>query len=154
MSKCENEQGPTMPPCHAALSACARSVPIWQLLFARNLLADAAYKNNALVQRVRQLERWREVASHVLDAASEPPPPPPPSEDTFGLTRTKEAITKAVKDACELPAAERKRKLKLLKAKWHPDKHEVLKEMAEEVSKMINSCIDEMGGEDGEVDGA
>ena len=48
-----------------------------------------------------------------------------------------------------LPEDERKRKLKQLKAKWHPDKHEVLKEMAEEVSKMINSFIDECGGEDG-----
>jgi chromosome segregation ATPase len=121
-----------------------------ELMFARNLLADASMKNRALMHRVAQLERWREVASHVLDAQVEPPPPPPASEAdaAFGLSRTKEAIEKAVKDAMKLPLDERKKKLKLLKAKWHPDKHEVLKEMAEEVSKMINSCIDECGGED------
>ena len=121
-----------------------------ELFFSRNLLADASYANNSLLTRVRQLERWREVASHVIDSAASPPPPPPSSEsDTaFGLTRTKEAIEKAVREAAELPEDERKRKLKLLKAKWHPDKHEVLKEMAEEVSKMINSAIDEMGGDD------
>ena len=122
-----------------------------ELLFARNMLADASLKNRALLQRVAQLERWREVASHVLDSKIDPPPPPPSSETdgAFGLSRTKEAIEKAVKDAMALPEDERKRKLKQLKAKWHPDKHEVLKEMAEEVSKMINSCIDECGGEDG-----
>lgn len=122
-----------------------------ELLFARNMLADASLKNRALLQRVAQLERWREVASHVLDSKIDPPPPPPSSETdgAFGLSRTKEAIEKAVKEAMALPEDERKRKLKQLKAKWHPDKHEVLKEMAEEVSKMINSFIDECGGEDG-----
>ena len=60
-----------------------------------------------------------------------------------------EAIEKAVKEAMALPEEERNRKLKQLKAKWHPDKHEVLKEMAGEVSKMINACIDECSqGED------
>ena len=121
-----------------------------ELSIARIMLADSIQKNRALCARVAQLEHWREVASEVIDAQAAAPPPPPPSSETdsaFGLTRTKEAIEKAVKDAAALPEEARKRKLKQLQAKWHPDKHEVLKEMAEEVSKMINACIDECATE-------
>jgi len=99
---------------------------------------------------VRQLETWREVASQVLDSREvEPPPPPPASESdaALGLTRTKEALVAAVKEAAKLPPDERKRKFKQLKLKWHPDKHEVLKEMAEEVFKLISACIEEHGGD-------
>ena len=34
-----------------------------------------------------------------------------------------------------LPEAERRRKLNALRLKWHPDKHEVLREMATEVAR-------------------
>ena len=121
-----------------------------ELLLAHNLLADASYKNEALLRRVRQLEKWREVASQVLDSREVEPPPPPPASEAdaaLGLTRTKEAIVAAVKEAAKLPPDERKRKFKQLKLKWHPDKHEVLKEMAEEVFKLISACIEEHGGD-------
>lgn len=123
-----------------------------EITVARHMLDDASITNAHLARRCRQLEQWRQVASEVLDQQANAPPPPPPSSEAdarFGLTRTKEAIQKAVAEAAALPADERRRKLKQLKAKWHPDKHEVLKEMAEEVSKLINSCIDAIGGEDG-----
>ena len=115
------------------------------LRFAKEMLHDAAFRNDRLSQQVAALERWREVASHVLDARADGPPTPPPQSesDALGLSRTKEAVTKAVRDAAKLPAAERDKKLKQLKAKWHPDKHEVLKEMAEEISKLINAAVDE-----------
>merc|ERR1712054_433314 len=115
-------------------------------MFARTLIADGAHKNAVLLKRVQQLETWRAVASQMLDAMPEQPPPLPPSgeDETFGLQRTKDAIEKAVWEAAKLPNEERQRKLKQLRAKWHPDKHEVLKEMAEEVSKIINASIDEL----------
>ena len=45
-----------------------------------------------------------------------------------------------------LPEAERRRKLNALRLKWHPDKHDVLKEMAEEVTKMINEAVEQQEG--------
>ena len=59
-----------------------------ELLLAHNLLADASYKNEALLRRVRQLEKWREVASQVLDSREvEPPPPPPAAVFCSGVSR-------------------------------------------------------------------
>ena len=49
-----------------------------ELNFSQEMLADASYTNNALLTRVRQLERWREVASHVIDSGAHLPPPPRP----------------------------------------------------------------------------
>ena len=46
-------------------------------------------------------------------------------DSAFGLTKTKAAIEEAVHEACKLPAEERRKKLKALRLKWHPDKHEV-----------------------------
>ena len=45
----------------------------------------------------------------------------------------------AVRDASQLPEADRRKKLNALRLKWHPDKHEMLREMAEEVRTSTNS---------------
>ena len=74
-----------------------------------------------------------------------------PKEDehsALGLTRTKEAVMKAVGEAAKMPVDERRKKLRQLRLKWHPDKHDVLKELAEEVTKLINQAVDEIGGEE------
>ena len=116
-----------------------------QLHFAEMMLADASRKNNALRQRVSQLESCLvRLMATSADAEAVKVPAEPEAESAFGMTKTKEAIEKAVKDAASLPADERRKKLKALRLKWHPDKHEVLREMAEEVTKMINKCIEEM----------
>ena len=47
-----------------------------------------------------------------------------------------------MKEAAALPQDEKNKKIKQLRLKWHPDKHEVLKEMAEEVTKIINECVE------------
>ena len=62
------------------------------------------------------------------------------------LARARDAIEEAVKEASALPASERRRKLNALRLKWHPDKHEVLGEMAEEVTKLINEAVERHGG--------
>lgn len=66
---------------------------------------------------------------------SQEPSTPPPTEkcNVFDLSRTKQAIEQAVRDASQLPEAQRKKKLNALRLKWHPDKHEILREIAEEV---------------------
>lgn len=125
-----------------------------ELYMTRDLLADACGRGERAVQRVRQLEEV--LARLVLDTPAAAAPPPPPREDddsAFGLTRSKEAIVKAVHDAAKLPSAERRKKIRALRLKWHPDKHETLKELAEEVTKLINVCVDEIGGEDGPTAG-
>ena len=49
-----------------------------------------------------------------------------------------------MREAWKKPEDERRRRIKALRVKWHPDKHEVLSEMAQEVTKMINDCVDRM----------
>ena len=61
----------------------------------------------------------------------------------LGMTHTRNAIEAAVKEAAALPEDERKRKIRGLRAKWHPDKHDILKEMTSEVTKLINAAVDE-----------
>lgn len=65
-----------------------------------------------------------------------------PEQPLFGLSNTRNAIVEAVKEAASLPTEERNKKIRSLRAKWHPDKHDVLKDMASEVLKMINEAVD------------
>ena len=51
-------------------------------------------------------------------------------------------VRQAVRDASKLPEYERRKKLNALRLKWHPDKHEVLREMAEEVRATIGTTVD------------
>ena len=110
------------------------------------MLQDASHSNDALRARALKLEEM--VKLLIATAPRELPvpaaPPPMAEESSFSLTKTRQAIEEAVKEAAQLPADERRRKLKALRLKWHPDKHDVLKEVAEEVTKVINACIEEM----------
>lgn len=117
------------------------------------LLSDSAARGARACRRVAELEK---VVAQLLAAMPEASPrvaPPAKEADddsAFGLSRTKEAVKKAVAEAAKLPLDERRKTLKKLRLKWHPDKHDVLKELAEEVSKMINEAVDEadLGGGD------
>ena len=62
------------------------------------------------------------------------------------MANTRAAIEKAVAEAAKLPESQRSKKLNALRLKWHPDKHDVLKEMAEEVTKMINEAVEQQEG--------
>lgn len=123
-----------------------------ELAFVKGLLSDAALKNDALRSRVHQLELV--VQKIILTAPEMAPQAPPPAQadSALGLAKTREAIEKAVKEAAALPGPERRKKLRALKLKWHPDKHEHLKEMAEEVTKMINQIVHELGADKDEDD--
>ena len=67
-------------------------------------------------------------------AASEP--------EGFNLQQTRAAVEEAVREAAKLPEEECKKKIRALRLKWHPDKHEVLKEIASEVTKCINEAVE------------
>ena len=73
-----------------------------------------------------------------------------PRDSAFGMTHTRAAIEAAVREASRLPEPERRKKLGQLRLKWHPDKHEVLKEMATEVTKLINDAIEQLESEEKE----
>jgi len=51
-------------------------------------------------------------------------------------------IKKAVDEAYTLQPNERKKKLRDLRMRWHPDKNPMLRELADEISKIINSEIE------------
>ena len=53
-------------------------------------------------------------------------------------------IRKTLKDAQALGEKERKSRVRALQLRFHPDKNPVLKEMATEVTKIINTCAAEM----------
>ena len=83
------------------------------------------------------LERERRPVAEASPPASASAEPP-----GFNLSHTRIAIEEAVKEAAKLPEEERKKKIRALRLKWHPDKHDVLKEMANEVTKMINEAVE------------
>ena len=69
----------------------------------------------------------------------------------LGLANTRAAIEKAVAEAAKLPESQRSKKLNALRLKWHPDKHEHLREMATEVTQIINETVQRLidcGGSD------
>ena len=55
----------------------------------------------------------------------------------FDLSKTKVAIEEAVREASKLPEEQRRKKLNALRLKWHPDKHEMLREIAGEVRSHV-----------------
>ena len=110
------------------------------------MLTDAAEHIRHLSERSRKLEKLVErllAESHARsDAAQAELREATPRNEAFGMTRTRAAIETAVREAAALPEAERRKKLNALRLKWHPDKHEVLREMATEVTKMINEAVE------------
>ena len=134
------------------------------LLTARNAhLETTIGQLVAECQDVLQKQQWQEqLIRHAQQASAEQ------QEQWDRATRdrkegealgaqTRCAIQKAVAEAAALPEAERKKKIRSLRLKWHPDKHDLLKEMASEVTKMINEEVEAMeanlGGHDQEATG-
>lgn len=62
----------------------------------------------------------------------------------FDVNKITEEIRKILKDAQALGEKERKSKVRALQLRFHPDKNPVLKEMATEVTKIINTCAAEL----------
>ena len=59
------------------------------------------------------------------------------------LMRVREELTQSVKECFRsgIPEAERSSKLANLRKRWHPDKNPVLKELAGEVTKLLNDEV-------------
>ncbi|KXZ43143.1 hypothetical protein GPECTOR_100g15 [Gonium pectorale] len=70
----------------------------------------------------------------------------------FSLASIRAAITAAVAEAAACGEEERRRRVRQLQLRWHPDKNPVLTEFATEVTKMINEAVAAMeaaGGQSG-----
>jgi hypothetical protein len=59
----------------------------------------------------------------------------------FAVDSIKKAIETALEEIKDLPEDERKKQIKALRLRWHPDKNPVLTEFATEVSKIINGAV-------------
>lgn len=115
------------------------------------LLQDVYHDNSRLRARNRALEQGlatlldereeRFVAAGGNGAAAEAATAAA-AEQGLNMANVKTAIEAAVAEAASMPEEERKKKIRALRLKWHPDKHDVLKEMASEVTKIINEAVE------------
>ena len=64
----------------------------------------------------------------------------------FNLESTRRDIEEVVREAAAGSEDECRRKIRQLRLKWHPDKHEVLKGIAEEVTKIIHEAVQKYCG--------
>ena len=118
-------------------------------------LKDACVQMETTIRLLsgRLRERTRQGPGQQEDSSSPSPTEEPRTSEQssqqpfFGLAHTRSAIFAAVKEAAALPAEERNKKIRSLRAKWHPDKHDVLQDMASEVMKMINEAVDQYLGD-------
>ena len=115
-----------------------------QELLVKDILGELRHlrARNAMLERMTSA-----MHDHLEREAARGPSPPHQQEAAaaaggFDLSNVRTAIEAAVKEAAALPQDEKNKKIKQLRLKWHPDKHEVLKEMAEEVTKIINECVE------------
>ena len=67
-------------------------------------------------------------------------------DDSKILKEAAADIKKHVEEAYQLPAAEKKKKLRDLRMRWHPDKNPMLRSLADEISKIINTEIQRCRG--------
>merc|ERR1711904_760986 len=58
--------------------------------------------------------------------------------DAFSLKKVTQDVKDSIAEACKLPAAERKKALRDMRMRWHPDKNSMLKEFAAEIFKIVN----------------
>ena len=64
--------------------------------------------------------------------------------EALSLKKIQQGVREAIAEACKLPQAEKKKALRDLRVRWHPDKNKMLKEFATEVSKIINDELELM----------
>lgn len=72
--------------------------------------------------------------------------------EAFSMAKITQDIRDAISEACKLPATEKKKALRELKLRWHPDKNKVLKDFASEVTEIINDELEAMEKEPPIVD--
>lgn len=59
----------------------------------------------------------------------------------FAMDHITKSIETAVEEIKEMPEDDRRKQIKALRLRWHPDKNPILKEFATEVSKVLNAAV-------------
>jgi len=95
------------------------------------MLQDALTYIDQLEEVVRQHLKQQRTKASTVEAV-------PSNTDSMQIRR---AIEQAVADAYSCEPEARRKRIKALRLKWHPDKHQVLRGLAEEVTKLINEAI-------------
>ncbi|GIL90549.1 hypothetical protein Vretimale_17499 [Volvox reticuliferus] len=119
------------------LSGCYADVDALQAT-----LADSAVYVRFLRKRLLELE--------LLAARQQQQQPGPAdkggggSSGVFSLASIRTAIQAAVAEAAKCSEEERRKRIRQLQLRWHPDKNPVLTEFATEVTKIINEAVAEM----------
>mmetsp|Transcript_15584 Transcript_15584/g.33804 ORF Transcript_15584/g.33804 Transcript_15584/m.33804 type:complete len:277 (+) Transcript_15584:130-960(+) len=106
-------------------------------------LSDSAVYVRYLRKRVLELEmeHTRNAARSMLGGDRSHGSEGSQAGGVFSLHSIKTAIQEAVQDACKCDEDEKRRRLKQLQLRWHPDKNPVLAELATEVTKLIHEAV-------------
>jgi hypothetical protein len=64
--------------------------------------------------------------------------------EVFSLAAVREAVAAEVARAAQCPEEERRRRIKQLRLRWHPDQNPMLTGLATEVTKMINAAVERL----------
>lgn len=102
-------------------------------------LADSAVFVRYLRKRVMELELEKSTAVSKAAAAQRNKD----AEDAFSLAKVRASVKSAVQEAMAHHEEERKKRIRALQLRWHPDKNPVLRDIATEVTKIINETVAE-----------
>ncbi|MEW5300309.1 MAG: hypothetical protein WDW36_003248 [Sanguina aurantia] len=115
----------------------------------QSTLTDSAVYVRYLRKKVLELEmanaRMAARAHAQEQRCNAPPPQHSVQEGSTSTASIRASVFAAVAEAFSCSEEERKRKLRQLQLRWHPDKNPVLADLATEVSKMINEAVARMG---------
>lgn len=103
-------------------------------------MSDSAVYVRYLRKRLLELELQQHDAA-ASRAKSSAPAPGQVDHEVFSLSSVKAAVADAVRDACQHGEQERKRRLRQLQLRWHPDKNPMMKDLANEVTKLLLEAI-------------
>lgn len=116
-------------------------------------LADSALYVRYLRKRMLDLEL--EAARQTQQQAAQRQPPgnsdsgSSGSGGAFSLASIRTAIQAAVAEAATCGDEERRKRVRQLQLRWHPDKNPVLTEFATEVTKIINEAVEQVDAQGG-----
>lgn len=103
-----------------------------------SLLEDAILRIRLLQHQLAEAET---VVDHLM-AQHQDPPPQHAHEGPLSVKAARQAIGEELREARSLPHDQRRRRLRAMRLQWHPDKHTALKELASEITKLINEAIE------------
>ncbi|KAG1679664.1 hypothetical protein FOA52_006181 [Chlamydomonas sp. UWO 241] len=106
-------------------------------------LSDSAVYVRYMRKRVLELEleQARGAVKDAMRAANGAAAEASGQDGVFSMASIKASIASAVADAAVCNEDERRKRIRQLQLRWHPDKNPVLAELATEVTKLINEAV-------------